>query len=154
MPSPIRCHPGCAKFFKRLEDPRAWPAELSTHTSRCFVWRGSVYFMTAYPPTIRYRTSKSFKSCSSSLKCGFSAVSDFLLLAWLLRALALTIARLCRLRYLHRGSHRRLSAIELCRVLWLNLTRSYPLSSRLADIASRCLIIPDPAPPRNSRARK
>lgn len=49
-----------------------------------------------------------------------------LLLAWLLNALALTIERLYRLRYLHRGSHPRLSAIELCRLLWLNLAR--PLS--------------------------
>jgi Transposase DDE domain len=47
-----------------------------------------------------------------------------LLLAWLLSALALTIERLYRLRYLHRGSHPRLSAIELCRLLWLNLARS------------------------------
>jgi len=47
-----------------------------------------------------------------------------LLLAWLLNALALTIERLYRLRYLHRGSHPRLSAIELCRLLWLNLARS------------------------------
>jgi Transposase DDE domain len=47
-----------------------------------------------------------------------------LLLAWLLNAVALTIERLYRLRYLHRGSHRRLSAVELCRLLWLNLARS------------------------------
>lgn len=46
-----------------------------------------------------------------------------LLLAWLLNALALTIERLYRLRYLHRGSHRRLSAVELCRLLWLNLAK-------------------------------
>jgi hypothetical protein len=46
-----------------------------------------------------------------------------LLLAWLLTALALTIERLYRLRYLHRGSHPRLSAVELCRLLWLNLSR-------------------------------
>jgi hypothetical protein len=45
------------------------------------------------------------------------------LLEWLLNALALTIERLYRLRYLHRGSHRRLSAVELCRLLWLNLAR-------------------------------
>jgi DDE family transposase len=50
-----------------------------------------------------------------------------LLLQWLLTALALTIERLYRLRYLHRGSHRRLSAIELCRLLWLNLAKSAPL---------------------------
>jgi hypothetical protein len=46
------------------------------------------------------------------------------LLQWLLNALALTIERLYRLRYLHRGSHPRLSAIELCQLLWLNLARS------------------------------
>jgi hypothetical protein len=51
-----------------------------------------------------------------------------LLVTWLLTLLALTIERLYRLRYLHRGSHRRLSAIELCRLLWLNLG-----SSRLLD---------------------
>jgi Transposase DDE domain len=49
-----------------------------------------------------------------------------LLLQWLLTALALTIERVYRLRYLHRGSHPRLSAIELCRLLWLNLARSLP----------------------------
>lgn len=48
-----------------------------------------------------------------------------LLLQWLLAALSLTIERLYRLRYLHRGSHLRLSAIELCRLLWLNLQK-YP----------------------------
>lgn len=47
-----------------------------------------------------------------------------LLLQWLLTVLALTIERLYRLRYLHRGSHPRMSAIELCRLLWLNLSRS------------------------------
>jgi hypothetical protein len=46
-----------------------------------------------------------------------------LLLEWLLNALALTIERLYRVRYLHRGPHRRLSAVELCRLLWLNLAR-------------------------------
>ena len=52
-----------------------------------------------------------------------------LLLHWLLTALALTLERLYRLRYLHRGSHRRLSAIELCRLLWLNLARPPALNS-------------------------
>jgi hypothetical protein len=46
------------------------------------------------------------------------------LIMWLLNALALTIERLYRLRYLHRGSYPRLSAIQLCRLLWLNLARS------------------------------
>jgi Transposase DDE domain len=49
--------------------------------------------------------------------------ANTLLLEWLLTALALTIERLYRLRYLHRGSHPRLSAVELCRLLWLNLSR-------------------------------
>lgn len=48
------------------------------------------------------------------------------LIEWLLKALALTIERLYRLRYLHRGSHPRLSAIELCRLLWLNLSTPLP----------------------------
>jgi hypothetical protein len=52
-----------------------------------------------------------------------------LLIEWLLNALALTIERLYRLRYLHRGSHPRLSAVELCRLLWLNLARSFPPNS-------------------------
>lgn len=47
-----------------------------------------------------------------------------ILIMWLLNALALTIERLYRLRYLHRGSYPRLSAIQLCRLLWLNLARS------------------------------
>ena len=52
-----------------------------------------------------------------------------LLVQWLLNALALTIERLYRLRYLHRGSHPRLSAIALCRLLWLNLARSVSLDT-------------------------
>lgn len=46
-----------------------------------------------------------------------------LLLQWLITALALTIERLYRLRYLHRGRHRPRSAIELVRLLWLSLGR-------------------------------
>jgi hypothetical protein len=46
-----------------------------------------------------------------------------LLLQWLITALALTIERLYRVRYLHRGTHRPRSAIELVRLLWLSLGR-------------------------------
>ncbi len=46
-----------------------------------------------------------------------------LLVQWLITALALTIERLYRLRYLHRGTHPVLSAIELVRLLWLSLGR-------------------------------
>ena len=52
-----------------------------------------------------------------------------ILIMWLLNALALIIERLYRLRYLHRGSHPRLSAIQLCRLLWLNLAKSFPPDS-------------------------
>jgi Transposase DDE domain len=55
--------------------------------------------------------------------------SNSILIMWLLNALSLTIERLYRLRYLHRGSHPRLSAIQLCRLLWLNLARSVPSDS-------------------------
>jgi len=52
-----------------------------------------------------------------------------ILIVWLLTALALAIERLYRLRYLHRGSHPQLSAIQLSRLLWLNLARSFSPSS-------------------------
>jgi len=45
-----------------------------------------------------------------------------LLITWLLVALALTIERLYRLRYLHRGSHPPRPAVELVRLLWLGLS--------------------------------
>jgi DDE family transposase len=46
-----------------------------------------------------------------------------LLIGWLVTILALTIERLYRLRYLHRGQHRVLSAIDLVRLLRLSLGR-------------------------------
>jgi hypothetical protein len=46
-----------------------------------------------------------------------------LLLVWLITCLALTIERLYRLRYLHRGTHPIRSAIELLRLLRLSLAR-------------------------------
>jgi hypothetical protein len=46
-----------------------------------------------------------------------------LLITWLLISLALTIERLYRLRYLHRGTHRLRTAVELVHVLWLSLSR-------------------------------
>ena len=45
-----------------------------------------------------------------------------LLLIWLLTCLGLTLQRLYRLRYLHRGSHPERTAIELLRLLILNLS--------------------------------
>jgi hypothetical protein len=49
--------------------------------------------------------------------------ANSLLLVWLITCLALTIERLYRLRYLHRGSHPVRSAIELLRLLRLSLAR-------------------------------
>ena len=45
-----------------------------------------------------------------------------ILLVWLLTFLAIMIERLYRIRYLHRGTHRRRSADQLCRLLWLSLS--------------------------------
>ena len=44
-----------------------------------------------------------------------------LLTLWLLLALGLTIERLYRVRYLHRGDHPVRTAIELLRILWFHL---------------------------------
>jgi hypothetical protein len=44
-----------------------------------------------------------------------------MLIGWLLVALGLTIERLYRIRYLHRGNHPVRTAIELLRILWFQL---------------------------------
>ena len=49
-----------------------------------------------------------------------------LLIARLLAILALTVQRLCRLRYLRRGTHPRRSSAELLLTLWVNLFRPRP----------------------------
>ena len=49
--------------------------------------------------------------------------ANSLLITWLLIMLALTIERLYRLRYLHRGTHVPLSGAELFFMLWINLFR-------------------------------
>ena len=45
------------------------------------------------------------------------------LLNSLLTLFALTIERLYRIRYLHRGTHTVRSAEQLCRILWVSLSR-------------------------------
>jgi len=52
--------------------------------------------------------------------------ANSILIGWLLIALALTIERLYRLRYLHRGTHPVLTAIQLVRLLWLSLSAPLP----------------------------
>jgi hypothetical protein len=49
--------------------------------------------------------------------------ANSLLIGWLLTMLALTIERLYRLRYLHRGKHRVHSSAQLQLLLWLSLSR-------------------------------
>jgi hypothetical protein len=48
-----------------------------------------------------------------------------ILVVWLLLLLALVIERLYRIRYLHRGTHPILSAEQLCRLLWLSLSKPH-----------------------------
>jgi len=52
--------------------------------------------------------------------------ANSLLLVWLLTALALTIERLYRVRFLHRGTHPVREAVEFCQLLWLSLSRPLP----------------------------
>ena len=55
--------------------------------------------------------------------------ADSLLITWLLVALTLTVERLYRLRYLHRGAHRPRTAIDLARLLRLCLSSPFVLDS-------------------------
>ena len=55
--------------------------------------------------------------------------ANSLLIGWLLTMLALTIERLYRLRYLHRGKHRVQSSAQLLLHLWLSLSRPYAADS-------------------------
>lgn len=50
--------------------------------------------------------------------------TNSVLIVWLLILLTLTIERLFRVRYLHRGTHPVSSAEQLCLRLWLSLSRS------------------------------
>lgn len=52
-----------------------------------------------------------------------------MLLIWLITFLAVMLERLYRIRYLHRGSHPRHSADQLCRLLWLGLSRPGGINS-------------------------
>jgi hypothetical protein len=51
--------------------------------------------------------------------------ANSILLNWLITFLALVIERLYRIRYLHRGTHPVRSAEQLCRLLWLGLSRPF-----------------------------
>ena len=55
--------------------------------------------------------------------------ANSILVNWLLTFLALVIERLYRTRYMHRGNHPVRSAEQLCRMLWLGLSRAVALDS-------------------------
>jgi hypothetical protein len=55
--------------------------------------------------------------------------ANSILVNWLLTFLSLVIERLYRIRYLHRGTHPVRSADEICRLLWLALSRPVPADS-------------------------
>ena len=55
--------------------------------------------------------------------------ANSLLIGWLLTMLALTIERLYRLRYLHRGQHPVHSSAQLLLLLWLSLSRPCAVDS-------------------------
>jgi hypothetical protein len=55
--------------------------------------------------------------------------ANSMLVTWLLTLLAMVIERLYRLRYLHRGQHRPRTAIELVRLLRLNLWQTVAIGS-------------------------
>jgi hypothetical protein len=52
--------------------------------------------------------------------------ANSLLICWLLLFLALTVERMYRLRYLHRGTHAPRSSADLLLTLWINAFRSRP----------------------------
>ena len=55
--------------------------------------------------------------------------ANSLLIGWLLIMLALTIERLYRLRYLHRGKHRVPTGAQMLLYLWLSLSRPHAANS-------------------------
>ncbi|WP_321474000.1 transposase [uncultured Paludibaculum sp.] len=67
--------------------------------------------------------NEGFNDCKS--RQGFEHIchhhANSLLIGWLLTLVALVVLRLYRLRYLHRGTHPVLSAIDLVRSFWLSL---------------------------------
>jgi len=73
----------------------------------------------------RWEIEKGFNEAKS--RHGLEHISHYRangpLIAWPLAMLALTIERLYRLRYLHRGKHAPRSSAELFLILWVNLFR-------------------------------
>src|SRR4051794_26574581 len=68
---------GVPNFRSASIAPAAFSGDGSIRRSRSFVLCGSVYFITAYPPTTRYRTPASFKSRNRSLKFELISTESF-----------------------------------------------------------------------------
>src|SRR6266853_648527 len=153
------CVPTTAVFQHGPDRVELWDAEdfdpwqtLHWETVRVFFYRqhkpdGTVvqaYWLTNFPsstagPQALFRMAKSrweienqgFNEAKS--RHGLEHIchhhANSLLIEWLLTMLALTIERLYRLRYLHRGKHPVPSSAQLLLQLWLSLSRPRPTNS-------------------------
>jgi hypothetical protein len=150
------CGPPTAVFRHRQDRVEIWEADdfdpwdtLRWETVRVFFYRqhkpnGKVveaYWLTNFPSS-RVGVHSLFRMAKSRWEIeneGFNEAksrhglehichhhANSLLITWLLAMLALTIERLYRLRYLHRGRHPRRSGAELFLTLWVNLFRPSP----------------------------
>jgi hypothetical protein len=147
------CGPPTAVFQQGADRVELWDAEdfdpwetLHWETVRVFFYRqhkpdGKVveaYWLTNFPsctvgPQALFRMAKSrweienqgFNDAKS--RHGLEHIchhhANSLLIGWLVAMLALTIERLYRLRYLHRGQHPVHSSAQLLLLLWLSLSR-------------------------------
>jgi hypothetical protein len=153
------CGPPTTVFQHGADCVELWDAEdfdpwqtLHWETVRVFYYRqhkpdGTVvaaYWLTNFPsstagPQALFRMAKSrweienqgFNEAKS--RHGLEHIchhhANSLLIGWLLAMLALTIERLYRLRYLHRGKHPVPSSAQLLLQLWLSLSRPRPTNS-------------------------
>ena len=93
--------------------------------------RSAAALSSAWPRAAgKSRIKGSIPPCGTKNRYGFEHICHHerhsLLVVWLLTCLALTIERLYRVRYLHRGTHPILQAITLWQLLWLSLSRPVP----------------------------
>jgi hypothetical protein len=153
------CRPPTTVFQQGADRVELWDAEdfdpwesLDWETVRVFFYRqhkpdGTVveaYWLTNFPsstvgPQALFRMAKSrweienqgFNEAKS--RHGLEHIchhqANSLLIGWLLAMLALTIERLYRLRYLHRGTHPIRSSIQMLLTLWLSLSRPRAVNS-------------------------
>jgi hypothetical protein len=153
------CRPPTTVFQQGADRVELWDAEdfdpwrtLHWETVRVFFYRqhksdGTVveaYWLTNFPsstvgPQALFRMAKSrweienqgFNEAKS--RHGLEHIchhqANRLLIGWLLAMLALTIERLYRLRYIHRGTHPIRNSIQMLLTLWLSLARPRAVNS-------------------------